>query len=125
MDRRRILLVDDDVAVARSLASTLERVGGYEVRTESEGRRAAASARAFRPDLILLDVIMPGMDGGDIAARMEQDPALKDVPIAFLTGLVSEEELGPSNTDSRGRRLIPKPIDPDELLAVVRELLPG
>ena len=123
MPRNRILLVDDDVAVASSMAEVLRRIGGYEVRTEKWGGRAVQAARDFRPDLILLDVVMPDVDGGEIAAELAEDPHLRDVPIAFLTGMISHEEMGDMATDTRARRLIAKPIEPKDLVAVVRDIL--
>lgn len=125
MDPKRILIVDDDVAVADSLARGLRRLGGHEVQTENVGDRVVAAARSFSPDLVLLDIVMPGMDGSEIAAAVHRDPALASTPIAFLTGLVSEEELGGSALDQGGHWIIPKPIEPQRLLAIVERILGG
>ena len=122
MSRKRILLVDDDPAVARRLGAAIERAGHYDVRTETNGALALAAALEFRPDVVLLDVLMPGIDGGEVAAALERHPDLEGVPIAFLTGLIEPGELGAGVTDMRGRRIISKPIDAFELVAVLREL---
>lgn len=123
MPRKRILLVDDDVVVASALGKALERLGRYEVRTETSGRRVVEAARAFEPDLILLDVVMPDLDGGEVAAALAADPQLRDTPVAFLTGMISAAETKDANTDARGRRLIAKPISSGELVRVVGEIL--
>jgi CheY-like chemotaxis protein len=91
MITKRILVVDDDSSVTRNLKLNLESGGGYEVLGENHAANALIAARNFRPDLILLDVIMPGMDGGDVAARLRADPLLRDTPIIFLTAIVSND----------------------------------
>jgi CheY-like chemotaxis protein len=92
MDKKRILIVDDEPTFTRMMKLVLEQTGRYEVRQENKGVQALAAARDFRPDLILLDVVMPDLDGGDVAAQIEADPMLKGVPIVFLTALVDEKE---------------------------------
>jgi len=89
---KRILVVDDEPSVTRNLKLNLESSGGYDVFAENHATNALTAARIFRPDLVLLDVIMPGMDGGDVAARLRADPLLRDTPVIFLTALVSNEE---------------------------------
>jgi len=87
---KRILVVDDEPSVTRNLKLNLESSGDYDVFAENHAGNALAAARIFRPDLILLDVMMPGMDGGDVAARLRADPLLRDTPVIFLTALVFE-----------------------------------
>lgn len=123
MEPKRILIVDDDVAVADSLARALRRLGAYEVLTENRSGRALAAARDFRPDLVLLDIVMPDMDGDEVAVAMQADPALASTRIAFLTGLVSAEELGGSALDQGGHWIIPKPVEPQELVELVERIL--
>src|SRR5437762_12396073 len=90
MPRKRILIVDDDVAGARLLKLNLEQTNNYEVRVEYWPEDALESAQAFQPDLVILDVMMPRMFGGDVAARFQTDPALKEVPIVFFTAAVGK-----------------------------------
>ena len=92
MNPKRILVVDDEPGVTRSLKLNLEAGGEYEVFTENHSNKALAAARACRPDLVLLDVMMPGMDGADVAERMHDDPVLRRTPVVFLTALVSNKE---------------------------------
>lgn len=80
MNKHRILIVDDEHAITRMVKLNLESTGRYEVRGENSSVNALAVAREFRPDLVLLDVIMPGADGGEIAARMKMTPSCGRCP---------------------------------------------
>ncbi len=86
MEKKRILVIDDEVDFTKLIKSNLQRTGQYEVRTENNGLLALAAAKEFKPDLILLDIAMPGMDGYEIASAIREDSALKDVSIVFMTG---------------------------------------
>src|SRR5687768_9940814 len=92
MVKKKILVVDDEASITRLLKLNLEK-GAYVVRTENEGTKALAAAKDFKPDLILLDVMMPDIDGGDVAAIIQADPLLCAVPIVFLTAAVKKEEV--------------------------------
>ena len=94
MSKKRILVVDDETSITRLLKLNLEQTGNYEVREENFGARVLEAAREFKPDLVLLDVMLPDMDGGDVAAGLKQDPALRKTPVVFLTAAVKKEELG-------------------------------
>lgn len=94
MTKKRILIVDDDVSGTCLLKLSLEKTGKFEVRTENLGARGLSAAREFRPDLILLDVVMPDKDGGDVAFHIQSDRTLSDTPIVFLTSLVTDNEAG-------------------------------
>ena len=83
-----------EAGITHLLKLLLEAKGEYDVRTESSGLRALAAAREFTPDLILMDVVMPGMSGADVAANLRKDPALKTIPLVFLTGTVQGEGPG-------------------------------
>jgi len=84
-EKRRILIVDDDRDASHLIKILLEKNGRYVVLEENDAARAHQSARNFRPDLILLDIMMPGTDGGDVAAQIEADLDLQRTPIVFLT----------------------------------------
>lgn len=116
---RRILLVDDEVGITRGLAMYLAENGDCEVRTENRGSRALAAAREFRPDLILLDIVMPDAEGGAIASAINIDPLLKGTPVVFLTALVSRREAGGEYGHIGGRPFLAKPVDPDTVLACI------
>lgn len=121
MKKRKILLVDDEVSMARALALYLTENGDCDVRVENVGSRALATARKFRPDLIFLDIVMPDADGGTLAAEIKADPTLKGTPIVFLTALVSRHETRGASTQIGGHPFLAKPVDPDIVLAYIEE----
>lgn len=111
-DRKpKVLLVDDQESFTRVAKLMLV---DYDICVENDSARALEAARNFRPDLILLDVMMPNFDGGDVAAQMRDDPELKHVPIVFLTGLVTENESA-SRPVMGGFPFIAKPVTPERL----------
>lgn len=120
---KRILVVDDDPAFTRMIKLNLEQTGRYEVRTENMGRRAIEAAREFRPDLILLDVMMPGMLGSEIAVQLQADPELRAIKFVFLTALVTKGEEQRSAGQIGGHAFIAKPISADDLCRLVGEHL--
>ena len=112
MPKKRILIVDDDVSVMRVLHLYLEETGRFDVKVQNEGADAIAVARAFRPDLVLLDLVMPDADGAAIAGEISEDPVLKGTPIVFLTALVSHKEVGDAGQIG-GHPFLAKPADPE------------
>jgi CheY-like chemotaxis protein len=123
MQKKRILVIDDEASVTRSIKLNLENVGDYEVRTENQALQALKAAREFKPDLILLDVMMPEMDGGAVAARLREVPAFKDIPIIFLTAIVSKEETKGHEAVIGGMIFLAKPMDLSELIQSVEKHL--
>jgi CheY-like chemotaxis protein len=121
MTKKRILVIDDEPSVTRTMKVNLERTGAYAVQTENRASHALETARQFRPDLVLLDVMMPEMDGGEVAAAIESDPALEDVPIVFLTAIVSKKEAGGDGLESGGRTFIAKPTNLASLVRCIEE----
>jgi DNA-binding response OmpR family regulator len=94
------------------------------VLTEKDSRRALAVARQFRPEIVLLDVDMPHKDGGEVAREMKTDATLCNVPVLFLTGLLSKSEAGEQEIECSGMPFLAKPVMPEVLLASVRKLAP-
>ena len=90
-DKHRILMIDDDPGISGIVKRNLERTGVYEVRTEQRGANGLQAARDFQPDLLLLDVVMPDCDGGNVLAQFRNDNELKQIPVIFLTSLMSED----------------------------------
>ncbi|MBI4323241.1 MAG: response regulator [Candidatus Omnitrophica bacterium] len=123
MGKKRILIVDDEVGLTRLLKLNLEQTGAYEVRTENQGSRALAAAREFRPDLILCDVIMPDMEGSEVAAQLQADPSLAATPIVFLTAVVSREEVEAQGGLIGGRPFLAKPAPVEKIVACIEQHL--
>jgi CheY-like chemotaxis protein len=90
---RDILLVDDEADLLRLAQLCLQMLGGFQVTIAATGRLALDSARAHRPDLVLLDVMMPVMDGPATLAAFRADPRLEDVPVIFMTARVRSTEV--------------------------------
>jgi CheY-like chemotaxis protein len=120
---KRILAIDDEQDVTDLIKLQLESMGGYTVETENEAAGAMLRAREYSPDLILLDIMMPDIDGSELAAQMLEDPLLKDTPIIFLTALVSAEETATASNGFGTRRYFPKPIDFPKLVDAIHETL--
>ena len=93
MAKKRILLVDDEKSCTNLLKLNLEETGNYEVRVENWAEDAYGAAKEFKPDLVLLDIIMPRMPGGNVAAQIKEDSELKDTPIVFLTAAVRKQQV--------------------------------
>jgi CheY-like chemotaxis protein len=119
MKMKKILIVDDEPAFTRMMKLVLEKTGRYEVTYENNAHQALSTARSFLPDLILLDVVMPEMDGGDVAGQLQADPLLRDVPIIFLTALVGEKESAKGPVTRAGFRFLGKLVSDDELLECI------
>ena len=120
MDKKRILIVDDEAGFTRLVRISLESTGRYEVREENDATQALASALEFRPDLIFLDVVMPEVDGGDVAAQLRQSGPLSSVPIVFLTAIVSRQE-ATTQGDIGGYPFLSKPVALDALAQCIEE----
>ena len=121
MAKKRVLLVDDEKSFTNLLKLNLEDTGQYEVRVENWAEDALTAAREFKPDLILLDVIMPGMDGGDVAGQIRNDRHLKGTPIVFLTATVSQREAGVQGLNSGGSLFLAKPVSFEQLVNCINE----
>jgi CheY-like chemotaxis protein len=120
---RRILIVDDDRNGTRLIKSLLEKISHYLVLEENDAAKAHESARDFRPDLILLDMMMPQVDGRDIAAQIDADPELQRTPIIFLTALATKVEAKAGMSFQR-HPVLAKPINILELINKIEENLP-
>lgn len=121
--KQRILVVDDAPELTWMIKLTLEQTGRYEVRTENLAIKAIEAAREFKPDLILLDVFMPGMLGSEIAEQLEKDPELRAIKLVFLTAVVSKEDVRRASGQIGGHEFIAKPIGAEELCRVVEKKL--
>ncbi len=99
--RPKVLLIDDEVDFTELLAANLED-SGYEVRQVNDPTKALATARSFLPDVCVIDLVMPRMDGGDVVAALKADLALKKTPILMLTALVEENPDDPGELQMKG-----------------------
>ncbi|HEX8311355.1 MAG TPA: response regulator [Chthoniobacteraceae bacterium] len=122
MATTRILLIDDSAGATHLLKRKLEQAGDYVVKEENNGARAFEAAVEFQPDLIVCDVCMPEMDGGSVAAGLQGDSRVKDIPIVFLTSLVSKADGAPGQKFG-GFPFLAKPVDIQDLISCVQRTL--
>ena len=118
---KKVLYVEDEADIRTVAEMALGSVGGFEILLCASGAEAIAKAPVFRPDIVLLDVMMPDMDGPDTLQALRKVPALKDVPAVFLTAKAMPSEI------DRYRKLgaldvIAKPFDPMTLADQVRRI---
>lgn len=113
-----ILIVDDEPVNLKLLGAHLQK-SGYAVSEAADGRQALQRALEKLPDLILLDIMMPGMDGIEVCRRLKEDEATQDIPVIFLSAL-SDSEIKAKGLEVGGVDYISKPFDSRELLARVR-----
>ena len=116
--RTRVLIVDDEDRFGAMVKINLERTGRYEVKVENRGRYCVETAKAFDPDLILLDIIMPDMTGYDVARALRRENDLKLKPLIFLTAL-SEEEVSFHEGKLSDVIVLTKPIASQDLAACI------
>ena len=115
----RILYVEDEPDIQAVARLALEQLGGFAVEVCSSGKEALGKIEAYRPDLILLDVMMPGMDGPTTLGELRKTDCCKDTPVVFMTAKVQPQEL--AHYLSLGAvDVIPKPFDPMTLADKVR-----
>jgi DNA-binding response OmpR family regulator len=119
--RPRILLVDDDPVIVRLLQINF-RLEGYDVETASRGEEALERVRANKPDVVVLDVMMPAIDGWEVCRQLKETPSVKHVPVIFLSARAQDEDR------QRGYALgvdeyVTKPFDPAHLVEIVRRSL--
>jgi two-component system OmpR family response regulator len=124
-EKKRILVVDDQSPNTRLIKLYLEQTNDYVVREENDAKAALTTADVFQPHLILLDVMMPGMDGGELAVRFQANPKLKGVPIVFLTAAVTKGEIASSGGLRGGFPFMAKPLVLSELVACLKQQLGG
>lgn len=119
----RILYIDDEADIREVAQMSLELEPAFEVRTCGSGSEGIAEARAWRPDLILLDVMMPEMDGPAVLARLREDPATAAIPVVFITARAQAQDV--AKLEALGARgVLAKPFDPMALADQARDFLP-
>jgi len=121
--KRKIMVIDDDVDISHLLKHNLENKGKYEVVVENKSTSAARRAWEVMPDLIVLDVVMPDKDGGDVQTEIRQNNRTKNIPIIFLTSLVRREESSTSGAMIAGDKFLAKPVQMGELIAEIEACL--
>ena len=121
--KTRILIVDDERWFTNLLKYNLEHEGYFDVRQENDALQAVQVARVYGPDLVILDLMMPGLEGSELAAKLKEDPILADVPVIFLTALVTESDAPDGLCKRGGQTFMPKNVPVETLIACIEEKL--
>jgi len=119
---RKVLIADDDVSVCKLISVALENEG-YTTKHAYDGLETLDKVQEWKPDLLLLDVMMPKLDGWSVAAELRANPETAQLPVIMLTALGEEEAMVTSIMSGADVHLR-KPLDPEQLISVVRRLCP-
>jgi len=126
MEGKTILVVDDEQKI-RELLDLRLSAEGFKVVQAADGEEGVAAARKHSPDLILMDVMMPKMDGAEAVNALQQDAETKDIPVIFLTSMITKEEETDQafgiKLDTKQHRFIAKPFETPSLLAEIHKAL--
>lgn len=124
MSKKRVLLIDDEEEFTELLSMNLLRTGDFEIGIVNDAPKAVEYARTFLPDIILLDIVMPGIDGGDVASALRSDPDLCNVPVVLISALVANSEIDDDEIAQAGDRIVlAKPVKMEKLLRVIGHLI--
>ena len=121
MPGKRILAVDDDPLILRLLQVNLE-IENYDVLLAHDGQEACEVAIAEKPDLILLDIMMPRMDGLQACKELKANPEVSDIPVVFLSAKAQQEDIDEGLALGASAYLT-KPFEPDQLIEVIERLI--
>ncbi len=121
MYKKKILIIDDEENFCNLVKKNIEQTGEFEVHIATNGNDGIMLARELKPDLILLDIVMPGIDGADVISEIRNDGSIKDTPIVFLTAIVREEEVSSQPSFTRGYSILSKTVTVGELIACIKK----
>ena len=122
MGKRRVLVVDDDPAILEMLVELLERTGDFEVQTAATGFDAGKEASRFRPDVIVLDFMLPDINGNAVIKSIRGDEALRETRIIIVSGVVNRDDVK-SLLETGADDFLQKPFSVDELVAKINDLV--
>jgi len=122
--RQKLLIVDDEEDFCFLVKKNLEATGEFQVFVAHNGKDGIVLAQVEKPNVIILDILMPAMQGGEVAELLRQDPSTKDIPIIFLTAIIRKEEVGEEPMRHIGpNKYIAKPIETKQLIDCIKEVL--
>jgi len=123
MEKKTILMVDDEEHLCQLVKMNLESLQRFKVIYATDPREGLRLARLHRPDLILMDLLMPYMEGSEVADQLMQSPDTDKIPIVFLTALADKNQVRSSMGTIAGRQFIAKPVTTGELVRRIDEIL--
>ena len=121
--KRKLLFIDDDESICNLLKKAAERNGNYLVQTSLSGEEGLELAENLLPDLIVLDLMLPGLSGSAVAAKLKEKPATSKIPIIFLTGLAETSDDGSNVRQTGDNWIMAKPVNPFEVLETIERVL--
>ena len=121
--KKKILIIDDEEAFTRILKLNLEATGLYLVHVENRGSHAFNTARFFQPDMIFLDLIMPDLEGSQVAYQIRNDEFLRNIPVIFLTATVTSDEVKKHDGLIGGQHFLAKPVNVDQIIECIHRNL--
>lgn len=123
MAGRKILIIDDEEKFCRAVKKVLEIKTDFQILTATQGAEGLRLAKSQKPDVILLDVMMPSMFGTEVAEKLSNDPVTSSIPIIFVTAIIKQEELETNNYVAGGHSFIAKPVIIDEVIKKINEVI--
>lgn len=120
---KRVLIVDDELDLVEVLTVLLTASGGFLVAAAGDGESGLAQCLVFQPDVILLDISLPGIDGWELCRRLRADPRTQNIPVVIMTALLTET-LKAQVQEARAARVLIKPFDEKEIVDVLHSLAP-
>lgn len=123
--KKKVLLIDDEKDFCHFLKKTLEATEEFKVTVANEGKDGLRKAREGMPDVILLDVMMPGMGGYEVAEELKGEKETHKIPVIFLTAVVTDREIKDESYLLYGKRFIAKPVKIKELVGKIKAALAG
>ncbi len=121
--KRKILIVDDEESFCRFIKMYLEVLGTFEVSICCDSAKAIVQAEEQQPDLILLDVMMPGVSGPEVAEGLRYNVHTQEIPIVFLTSIATEEDMREKGNIIGGNYVVAKPLRASKLVEVINKVL--
>jgi CheY-like chemotaxis protein len=120
--KKTLLIIDDEVDFCYFLQKNLEATNEYEVSTCNSGEEGLIKAKLTHPDLIILDIMMPGMAGPDVADALKRDEATRNIPVVFLTAIIQEQEAKLKQNIIGGWYYMAKPVKLKDLISMIKKL---
>ncbi|MCB9771724.1 MAG: response regulator [Candidatus Omnitrophica bacterium] len=121
MKKKKVLVIDDERGFTKMVKLNLEASGDYEVKIQNNSLDALQTAIEFQPDVILLDVIMPDLEGPDVVYQIKNNEVLKNTPVIFITANITREEVEAQEGYIGGHAFLAKPGSIDELIACIEK----
>lgn len=121
MKKKKVLVIDDEKLFSELIKSNLELTGKYEVETENKGENAIFSVKDFKPDIILVDIIMPGKSGVTVVGELSKDEELRYIPIVFLTALATTAKTVDQEVMIDEHPFLAKPVSINDLIDCIEK----